>query len=86
MALAGVATADPVTAIRRSLAALRTACAANVLGVQRARDAQSDAKSRSGGLGCSEDVKVVDRKLAATQAAREARHTVVSERPEHVIG
>ena len=28
-------------------------------------------------LGCSGDVEVVDRKLAATQSAREARHTVV---------
>ena len=41
-------------------AALYTAYAANVLDVHRARDAQSDAKSRSGALGCSGDIEVVN--------------------------
>ena len=34
-------------------------------------------KAAAVALGCSGDVEVVDRKLAATQSAREARHTVV---------
>ena len=35
-------------------------------------------------LGCSGDVDVVNRKLAATQTARVARHKVARERTEHV--
>ena len=34
-------------------------------------------KAAAVALGCSGDVEVVDRKLAATESAREARHTVV---------